>query len=182
MYQQANDNELIYLIKEGNSLAYQILYKKYEHLIYKIYKKNIEVRGVMLSDFMQEGLMCLEQAIHTYQEKYKCSFYSYFYLILRRNNSKLFRTDGLKLKERYTDYKKESFFNSNHSKSPIVELVIRELKFDGELEKDLFYECILNSVKITEIAKKYGMNYTTVYTKHKKIKQKIEKILTNVKV
>ncbi|MDE7385216.1 MAG: hypothetical protein K2M84_05615 [Anaeroplasmataceae bacterium] len=182
MYQQANDNELIYLIKEGNFLAYRILYKKYEHLIYKIYKKSIEVRGVMLSDFMQEGLMCLEQAIHTYQEKYKCSFYSYFFLLLRRKNLKLFRSDGLKLKESYTDYKKESFFNTNYTKSPIVEIVIRELKFENEIEKDLFYECILNTVKITEIAEKYGMKYAAVYMKYKKIKQKIEKILTNVKV
>ncbi|MDE6407442.1 MAG: hypothetical protein K2K48_01185 [Anaeroplasmataceae bacterium] len=182
MYQQANDNELIYLIKEGNSLAYQVLYKKYEHLIYKIYKASIESRGVMLADFMQESFMCLERAIHTYQEKYRCSFYSYFFLLLRRNNSKLFRTDSLKLKESYTEYKKEGFFDSMQTKFSTLEIVIRELKLDNDLDKDIFYLCILNAVKVTQIAQKHGLNYGIVYNQYKIIKQKVEKILTNVKV
>lgn len=182
MYYQANDNELIYLIKEGNSLAYRALYKKYEHLIYKIYKNNFEGQGIVASDFMQEGFMCLEKAIWTYQERYNCTFFSYFITILRRNSFRHLKKSSLNLKESFTEYKPESFFNSKSLASSLLHTVIQQLTLDSSLEKDLFYECLLSNVKITQIAKKYNLKYGFVYVKYKKIKQKVEKILTNTKV
>ncbi|MDE6661424.1 MAG: hypothetical protein K2J93_06350 [Anaeroplasmataceae bacterium] len=179
MYYQANDNELIYLIREGNTLAYRALYKKYEHLIYKFYKENMESNGVLLHDFMQEGLMCLEKAIHIYQEKYKCSFYSFFILLLRRNSIRLSRKNDLSLREKSTEYKKENSFISRNSRSFLLETVVRELNLKNQLEKDIFYDGILNSVKIADIARKHASSYQSVYMKYKKIKQKVEKILTN---
>ena len=179
MYQQANDNELLYLIREGNVLAYRVLYKKYEHLIFKFYKENITLNGVILHDFMQEGFMCLEKAIHLYQEKYKCSFYSFFILLLRRNSVKLSRKSNLNLREKCMEYKTENSFVSKNSKSFLMKTVIRELNLSDDLEKDIFYDGILNSVKIADIARKHGRSYQFVYMKYKKIKQKVEKILTN---
>ncbi|MDE7095129.1 MAG: hypothetical protein K2O23_01435, partial [Anaeroplasmataceae bacterium] len=163
MYQQANDNELLYLIREGNVLAYRVLYNKYEHLIYKFYKENTALKGIVLNDFMQEGFMCLEKAIHLYQEKYKCSFYSFFILLLRRNNSKLFRKSNLDLREKCMEYKTENSFVSRDSKSFLMETVIRELNLTDDLEKDIFYGAILNSVKIADIARKHSTSYQFVY-------------------
>lgn len=182
MYTQANDNELIYLIKEGNPAAYRTLYIKYEHLIHKFYKENLRVKGIVFADFLQESMMCLNQAIYSYKDTFDCTFYSYFLMVVRRNYSKLMRKNSLYLKEQNTDYKAEAFFDTENSKSFLVNLVIRELKFSNDLEKDLFYECMLNNTKVVQIAKKYGENYSKVYTKYKKIKQKIEKILTNASV
>lgn len=182
MYSQANDNELIYLIKEGNQVAYRTLYIKYEHLVGKLYKENLKVKGIVFADFLQECMMCLNQAIYSYRETFNCTFYSYFLVVVRRNYSKLMRKNALYLKEQNTEYKAEDFFNTADSGSFLVDLVIRELKFSNDLEKDLFYECILRNTKVVQIAKKYGENYPTVYTKYKKIKQKIEKILTNASV
>ncbi|MDE5856387.1 MAG: hypothetical protein K2H06_05000 [Anaeroplasmataceae bacterium] len=182
MYYKANDNELIYLIKEGSNAAYRTLYIKYEHLLHKIYIESMKSKGIVMSDFKQEGLMCLEQAIHTYQEKYNCSFYSYFMTILHRNILKLSRKNGLSLRENVTEYKDEDFFVSKLSKSSLIHIVIRDLKLDASLDKDIFYECILHNTKITVLARKYNMDYSSVYMKYKKIKQKVEKILTNLKV
>lgn len=179
MYYQANDNELIYLIKDGNSLAYRTLYKKYEHLIFKIYKDTAFERGVVLNDFMQEGFMCLEQAIWSYQDKYRCTFYSYFLILFKRKSFKLFKKNSLNLKENFTEYKTEVFFNSKSISSSFISALFRQLNLKSDLEKDLFYECLLNNVKITQIAKKYNMKYDSVYGIYKKIKQKVEKILTN---
>ncbi|MDE7213715.1 MAG: hypothetical protein K2N42_03965 [Anaeroplasmataceae bacterium] len=133
MYYQANDNELLYLIREGNILAYRVLYKKYEHLIYKFYKENSSLNGVVLNDFMQEGFMCLEKAIHTYQEKYKCSFYSFFILLLRRNSIRLSRKNDLSLREKCMEYKTEYAFVSKTSKSILINTVLRELNLKDNL-------------------------------------------------
>ncbi|MCM1130199.1 MAG: hypothetical protein NC310_04775 [Roseburia sp.] len=182
MYVQANDNELIYLIKEGNQAAYRTLYIKYEHLIRKIYNENLKTRGICFADFLQECMMCLNRAIYTFKETFGCTFYSYFLVIIRKNYSKLMRTNALYLKEHNTEYTPENLFADSNSKSFLVDLVIRELELTDDLEKDLFYECILKNVKVVQIAKKYKKKYTSVYIKYKKIKEKIEKILTNAKV
>ncbi|MDE7105824.1 MAG: helix-turn-helix domain-containing protein, partial [Anaeroplasmataceae bacterium] len=100
MYYQANDQELLYLIKDGNQQAYQALYSKYEHLIAKLYKSCSNYRKTVYDDFKQECLMCLEKAIHSYQDKYNCSFYSFFLLLIQRNTSKLLRKNSLFLQEK----------------------------------------------------------------------------------
>ncbi|MDE6655741.1 MAG: hypothetical protein K2J85_01985, partial [Anaeroplasmataceae bacterium] len=179
MYFQANDNELIYLIKDGNANAQRILYSKYEHLIWKIFQKNGKTKGLVYEDFKQECLMCLEQAIYSYQESFKCSFYSYFLVLVSRNTSKLLRKNGLLLKENETIYSPLDCFQSPPMYSKLIHLVNQKYKFSDDLEKDLFYECILKNVKVVEVARKYNMDYRSVYTKYQKIKQKVEKLLTN---
>ncbi|MDE7263055.1 MAG: hypothetical protein K2N64_00150 [Anaeroplasmataceae bacterium] len=182
MYYPANDNELLYLIKDGNEAAKRTLYSKYEYLIAKIYRESSYWRTTVFSDFKQECLMCLEQAIYSFQEKYKVTFLSYVLLLIRRRVFKLLRKNELFLKERNTQYVEPEFFLTKGENPFLLKSIILQMEFEDELERDLFFNCLLQNVKITQIAQIYGLNYQSVYLKYKKIKDKVENILTNSKV
>lgn len=182
MYYPANDNELLYLIKDGNEAAKRALYAKYEHLIAKIYRENYHWKTTVFSDFKQECLMCLEEAIHTFQEKYNVTFLSFVLLLIRRRTSKLFRKSELFLKERNTQYVESEFFLNKGENPFLLKSIIMQMEFEEDIERDLFFNCLLQNIKITQIAQIYGLNYQAVYLKYKKIKDKVEKILTNMKV
>lgn len=182
MYVNVNDFELLYLIKEGNSYAYKFIFKKYEHLICKIYYDNKLLQKIPYCDFLQEGYMCLDKAIKTYSDKYECIFYSYFLIILKRRSMRLIQNGGLYLKESSTVYQDERFFKSKKYKYILIDSLKKDLNLKDDIDKDLFNECILNNAKVITIAEKYNMDYGIVYFKYKKIKAKIEKILTNIVV
>lgn len=182
MYVNVNDFELLYLIKEGNSYAYNFLFKKYEHLISKIYYDNKLLQKIPYSDFLQEGYMCLDKAIKTYNNKHECGFYSYFLIILKRRSIRLIQNGGLYLKESTTVYQDERLFKSKKYKHLLIDSIKKDLNLKDGIDKDLFNECIINNVKVNKIAEKYNIDYGIVYFKYKKIKAKIEKILTNIEV
>ncbi len=182
MYVNVNDFELLYLIKDGNSYAYNFMFKKYEHLISKIYYDNKLLQKILYCDFMQEGYMCLDKAIKTYNEKYECGFYSYFLIILKRRSIRLIQNGSLYLKESSTVYQDERFFKSKKYKYILIDSLKKDLNLKENIDKDLFEECIINNVKVIKIAEKYNLDYGIVYFKYKKIKTKIEKILTNIVV
>ena len=80
-YRDFNDYELLSYIGEATEEAVEILYKKYEPLITSIAKrmyKQIEKRsGLELSDLIQEGMVGLSFAIHTFDDKNGTMFYTY---------------------------------------------------------------------------------------------------------
>ena len=77
MYLGWNDYELIYLIKEGNELALNLMYHKYSNFI-RIKARELGFRGFDLDDCIQEGLLLLTKAIKTFNNDYNKSFWSYF--------------------------------------------------------------------------------------------------------
>ena len=88
MHYHYNDNELLYLINEGNDSALKIMYMKYTPLI----KKRIfdfKIDRMRYDDFFQEGLMMLDKAIKTFNPIYSKSFNKYFDLILQRKYVRL---------------------------------------------------------------------------------------------
>lgn len=181
MYLPADDNELLYLIKDGNPQAYRMLYLKYEHWIGKLYKNYAQGKSMMFYDFKQECLLCLETALHTYSSKFHCSFYSFYALIVRRNIYRLYRKNKLLFQERSNVYGIEELY-SQPKESKYIPILRKELQLKDALEEELFDQCLLYQKKIGDVAKKYGVKYSIVYTKYKKIKEKSEKILTNLLV
>ena len=75
-----NDNELIYLAREQNEIAYEILQKKYTPIILKEAKnfKNVYPNiGLELNDYILEGRFALDKAIYYFDEKYDNLFFTY---------------------------------------------------------------------------------------------------------
>lgn len=179
MYYPANDNELIYLIKDGNSVAHRALYLKYMHLISILYKVSPYSEKIPYADFQQECLLCLEQAIYKYRECYSCSFYTYYRMVASRNIHKLLRNDGICLKERYTEYSSIQTIEKKLKFYPLEFKKYRDIPFENALEQDLLEEYILGNASLKALAKKHNMEYTHIYYRYKKFKEKLEKLLTN---
>lgn len=97
MYQDLNDYEVLYLIKENDEENYDIIYKKYKPLVYKIarkYQKIYKPFGYEIADIMQVGYMALFKAVETFRMD-ESMFYTYLVKIIenaivaeiRRNNT-----------------------------------------------------------------------------------------------
>lgn len=101
-YNDYNDNELLNYISEHNEDANEIMFKKYEPLIFLTAKKmqqNIKNTGLELGDLIQEGMLGLSNAIETFQESKNTLFYTYAKTCIeRRIYSLLTSTKRLKNK------------------------------------------------------------------------------------
>ncbi len=80
MEEKYNDYELIYMAKEENEDAINILYQKYKPLILKLsqkYYQKILNSSLELSDLEQECYITLNESITQFNEKENTKFYTY---------------------------------------------------------------------------------------------------------
>lgn len=99
-YKDFNDYEIIYCIKENNEEANELIYEKYRPFIEitarRLASYSINA-GLEASDFIQEGMLALSNAIYTFDEEKDITFYTYaraciekkmITLMVRNNSSK----------------------------------------------------------------------------------------------
>ena len=80
MYRNLNDNEILYMVSENNDDTFNILYLKYQPLIYKMMKKFIPLfrkYGYTIDDLMQIGYVTLYKTSYLYSNYSHSVFYSY---------------------------------------------------------------------------------------------------------
>ena len=81
MYRDLNDYEILYMVCEDDSSDdFNVLYKKYQPLIYKIskeYQRKFKNFGYELDDLMQIGYITLYKCSYLYNEYNSAIFYSY---------------------------------------------------------------------------------------------------------
>lgn len=80
MYRNLNDNEILYMVSENNDDTFNILYLKYQPLIYKMMKKFIPLfrkYGYTIDDLMQIGYITLYKTSYLYSNYSHSVFYSY---------------------------------------------------------------------------------------------------------
>ncbi|MDE5977425.1 MAG: sigma-70 family RNA polymerase sigma factor [Turicibacter sp.] len=101
-----NDYELVYLVREQNEAALDILIQKYSPIIRKIASSYYGV-GFDHDDFFQEGRMAFIKSIDTFDETATASFYSYSMTCVRNRLMTVYRkakrSAGLDLLTDYTD-------------------------------------------------------------------------------
>lgn len=79
-YRDYNDNELLLYISENNEEASSIMFEKYTPLIITIANKMYKYcpnTGLEISDLIQEGMLGLNSAIHSYNEEKDNVFYTF---------------------------------------------------------------------------------------------------------
>lgn len=170
-----NDNELLYLLYEGEDIARQILFGKYNNLIFKrlrafrIKEKNIE-------DFYQEGLMALNDAVNTFNPRFKKTFNKYFDLILQR------RIIGLLRKEKHYFYNVtltddlSGYLEDRPSKYYYETLITSSL---NNFEKDVYILRFRKNYRAHEIAKIMDCNIKKVYNTIYAIRIKLQELYHN---
>lgn len=177
MYIKHNDYELVYLIKEGSNKARELLFDKYGVLIRKIYREGFYSQKYHLFDFLQEGFLVLEKVIYSFNMNYTFNFYSYFTLCFSRRLLRLNITGDVIFNEKSVKYK---FVDTVDVKTNLIrKLIEREIENEDDLTKKIINECIFENLSVHSFCSKYDLNYTNTYYLYRKIRLKLEKILTN---
>ncbi|MDE5715870.1 MAG: hypothetical protein K2I42_07065 [Anaeroplasmataceae bacterium] len=181
-YYKENDNELIYLIKDGSNAARKVLYEKYTYLIKKFYFTYFSSAKILFTDFLQEGLMLLERSIYCYRSEVS-TFYSFYSVSLRNLSFKfLSRTkSAVYLRENPQHYINNQDYIDENSKSYLFKVIQKEFEKEEEILKVILDFCIIENGTLSALSKKLNISYNKLYIKYKKAKEKVEKILTNLK-
>lgn len=87
-YRNVNDYEVVYMIRENDEDARDLMFRKYLPIIRKISLKYLDFarnHGAEMEDLMQESLIALNRAIDRYQENSGALFYTYACLCIERH-------------------------------------------------------------------------------------------------
>lgn len=180
-----NDYELLYLIKRGSDVAYEMLHRKYELCIYDLVKV-IPYTYQDKDDIVQDCLMGITKAIESFDANYNVLFYTYVSLIFKRIISKFWRQyyrDGETLEymiyrgnkvlmESKVSYDKELI--KIKTKNQYEDLINRLSTF----EKLVFNEILVNNMSKDKFVKKYDTNIKRIYNCVHVIKTKFSIILS----
>lgn len=167
-----NDNELLYLIKEHNEYALDIMHRKYLPLIKTRIKKFNIKRDY--EDFIQEGYIALNVAIKRYRTTFHKSFNKYFDLLLQRRFICILRKEEKHfykivycedLSYLYEEPKEEEVYKVDD---------LPKMGFLSCLEKEVYRLVYEKGYKAREIAMEIGIEVERVYNALGRIKRKVE--------
>lgn len=192
-YKIENDNEIIYMIHEGNEEACDFLIDKYKYLIKKVINELTEsstLVGIEKIDLYQEGLIGLLSAIKSYKDNKDVLFYTYAYKCIRTHMLTCLR--DLNRKKHMilnTSYSLDRVF-SNDQDSSLYDVIKDEssnpnkLIIEGEIENEmlskLFEICSKNEVEILKL-KLNGFSNKEISQIINKEKKYIENTLFRIK-
>ena len=186
------DNELIYLIRQKEEGAFELLREKYYPMMIKLVAEACRYSNNLYSqkdDLLQEATIMLYKATESYQDNLGSRFSTYAYMLIKR------RVDYLSLK----NYKIRTREN-NYSDSMVQEMVAgynaisyqtnprtilnNELENEQLLkaysklapEEKLLMKCKLKNMTYQQMADKFDLNKKQIEYKLKKIKLKIIKM------
>ncbi len=87
-YRKVNDYEIMYMIKENDEGARELLLKKYLPIVSKIasrYLPFVKTLGIEFDDLIQEGMIALNKAINSYDDSMGILFYTYVSVCIERH-------------------------------------------------------------------------------------------------
>lgn len=201
MYDDYNDNELIYLIYDFNEDANRILHEKYYKII-KIkvakYRALAKRMGLDTCDLMQEGLLGLEEAINSYRDNKDMKFSSFANMCIERQilsvvnyhsrKKHTFLNDSCSIDAEdekgrtmldyslKTDTDPLMMMEKEEEKNSIYDLMTKDL---SKLEKEVF-ELKLNGLDYREIARLLNKSYKSIDSALQRIRVKLKKILNEM--
>lgn len=167
-----NDNELLYLINEGNDSALKIMYLKYMPLV----KKRIlelKINYERYQDFFQEGMMMLDKAIKTFNPFYNKTFNKYFDLILQRKFYRLVQEyheylNNVSILENLDEF---ILYEEETEISYLNDFDVDEL---SEFEYEVLKNFVENNLPAREIGKVLNCNVRKVYNALSRGKRKLK--------
>ena len=137
MYQEYNDQELLYLISDCNEDASSILYDKYKGIIdikVKKYKQIGKKVGLEYNDLFQEGMVGLSEAIRCYKDNRDTKFASFANMCIERQILSVLSS---------AQRKKHSLLNDSCSLDVSIDengRTISDFIFDGTLDPSIKVE------------------------------------------
>ncbi len=175
MYLKWNDDELVYLIRDGLESARKVLYEKYGYLIYKFYSTHRLQHLYTYADFLQEGLLSLEIAIKKYPTYGQVKFYTYFLNCLRNRYHKILSKKNIAFHDKIQIYEADRL-PAPTKMNPWIEKYMEKF---NPVERGLYQYCILGGGKLSVYCRQNNLNYYKTYRIYQKMRLDLEKILTN---
>ena len=201
VYKNLNDYELVYQVRENDSIAYNTIFNKYSHLISILAKKYLKDNknvGLEYDDLYQEGMIGISRAIDTY-ESCDTLFYTYALLCAKREMNKMIkaakRNKHMILNEAISLNKpinsdEDIFLDDLISSDYFVDDVyydyfkynyLIDLKYELPFEDSLVYELRINDFSPREIAILLDLSYKNIDYRLHKIRKKIKEFITKSK-
>lgn len=178
LYKGLNDYELIYLIKDNNEIALNLMFEKYSNFI-MIILRSLQIPNYYIEEFFQEGLMILNRVIYIYDESRNKTFNRFFELVLRRDIIH-------KWKKEYRYQCKLVYYEDSNliedfqmAVSPVMYQSFSN--FDSSIEKKLFEEVIAGNGSPRYFSQKYQLPIKKVYNLLFKLRKNIKKDFENKK-
>lgn len=166
-----NDNELLYLIREGNETALEVMYQKYVPLMEnKLNKFNIENES--RDDFFQESRLMLYKAIRLYNPNSAKTFNKYFDLILTNQMITILRKNKKNKDIVYLVDEEVEDKRNRYVEEALDEIDYSKLKLSG-LEKEIYKLYFLRNHKVSYISEELNITRKTIYNTIQRIKTKL---------
>ena len=197
-YSDINDNELIYLIKENDDEAKDIIYDKYKYIIdilTKKYKKSAYVLGIEFSDLYQDAMLGFVDAIYSYNDE-KASIKTYITLCVERKIYSCLKKatrlknkihhESLSLEYTYEDDNSlKDILSDNNKNNPLENIItmenqnevidkIKEVLSDSE---KLVFSLMIGGLYYKQIAKILDLSPKQVDNTRNRIRNKAKKVL-----
>lgn len=176
LYWGYNDYELLYLAKEKNEEAIDIIFDKYSNFIIK---KAYGFQSILnFDDLCQEGKMVLSKAIQNFDEIYNKTFTRYFEMLINHRFIDLAR---VKQREKrvleFNDDIVNNYQMNFHNK--VDQLVLREaveINYQklSAFEKKVFVYKYFSNMKVLEISNKLQTNPINISNALQRIKRKLK--------
>ncbi len=180
-YKSINDYEVLYMIRENSEEAKDLMYEKYMPIVKNMastfYKLNKNL-GVEYEDYIQEGLIALNKAIYTYDEKKDVLFFTYFNNIINKHFNSYIRSlkankhTILNQSVRCSDIFWNALEKENFDYDKIiVEEEFIEMKNLLDVELSCVFELFFNGFSRKEISKLLDIPIKAVYSRLAKTKR-----------
>ena len=180
-YKSINDYEVLYMIRENSEEAKDLMYEKYMPIVKKMasafYASNKNL-GVEYEDYIQEGMIALNKAINTYNEKKDVLFFTYFNSVINKHFNSYIRAlkankhTVLNQSIRYSEifYNVLDEKNSNYVGN-MVEEEFTEMKNFLDFKFSVLFELRYNGFTYKEISKLLDIPVGTVQSRIKKMRR-----------
>ena len=196
-YKGLNDYELVYQVRENDTVAYDLLVKKYSNLITMLAKKYIKANkniGIEYDDLYQEGILGFFKALEDYNEK-DTIFYTYALLCSRREMLRLIKkskrkkqmvlNDAFSLNSPVDEDKEVCLEDLTPSNYNLEEDYLTydlhnkliDFKYTLSFEDSLIFELKLNDFSTNEIATLLDFSYKKVDNHLSLIRKKLLQIV-----
>ena len=196
-YDNINDNELIFMVKEQDEDAQNILFNKYYFFIRKIINKYHRICysiGVDIKDLLQESLIGFYDAINSYKEDYNTNFKTFLTLCIERRLNNIIRyynSNKQKTLSNYLTIEKieelnlSKIISDNNKNDPLNLINENEILYENltSIKKVLskqelkVFSLLINGFSYKDISLKLNITYKAVNSTIFRIRKKIKNIL-----
>ena len=192
-----SDYELIYMARQNDAQAFQILYSRYEKLIWNM-THNLRMNNTYIS-FEQSDIYCevmniFAESIQTYRIDMKATFGTYAYMCIQGNLAKYLRMMRKRMNEMQVVVEDNSQFYTDwtqniedYSYDPAKKLSYKWLKEiialdleKIELNEQIILQLYLDGHAISEIKRETNYSIYSIKKTIAKFRNRISKVVENV--